>query len=366
MNLKVNDMADSPQAEQSLDALAESLLAPTKPEPPKRTRPPVEGKAPTPAAAKPEISEPVEAPDADDEPDRDEDARDFMDDLMGGTDAKAEDDPDNDPAGEDDDPDDDARVYRVKRNGKVEEVSLADLKKSWNGSKAIDARVQEAAEDRNAAKAEREAVTQLAAQSRALHERLAYVYQNYNAVMFAPRVNRPDPSMQQVDPIGYFNQMEAFRDDQARIQQEQGQMQQTLQMASEQFQEHRREMLGREAQALHAKMPGLKNRENAAEFKRRIADIGAAHGFSPEEIAMADDHRLLTMAAEAAAYREMKARMSGKKARPTTEVKRRPMPARGDNRPQGETSRKAARNRKVMAKARETGNLDDIALTLLI
>lgn len=344
----------------SLDAIAATLVAePDKPRRPARAQPEPQDAPPAPA--------PGEADDADQDLDPDGGEDEDDDDFMDGLSAKAGDD-DAPDAAEFDPEDDDAFVH-VKHNGKVEQVSLADLKKSWSGTKGIDARVQEAAEERNAAKAERETVSQIAAQTQTLHDRLAAVYQHYNGALFVPKVQRPHPDMQNHDPIGYFSQMEAWRSDQERLGQEQQAMQQTLQEASQTFQRQRHDRLTQEVKALHTKLPGLSDPANAAAFKKRLASIGEAHGFTKDEIASADDHRILTLAAEAAAYRELKAKLAGKrvpKTAETAEVKRRPMPTRGDNRQKGETHKAASKARRLLARARETGSVDDISLTLLL
>jgi hypothetical protein len=353
---------DSPAEVQDLDAIAAGLVADAKPTP--RSAPPKKEAEPRDTGEQaPEPADVEDDRDDDDAPDGGDTDRDFMDDL---TAAEAAEDVAEDDGDDADDPEpEDSRTVRVKRNGEFEEVSIADLKKNWSGKVAIDARVQEAAEARNAAKAEREAAAEALAQSKALSDRLAHAYQHYNTALFAPQVARPDPSMQQEDPIGYFGQMEAYRADQERLQNEQAAMQQTLQQASTAYQAQRRERLAGEAEALRTKLPGLKDPAKAKAFKEKIAAVAQAHGFTPEELSMADDHRLLMIAMEAAMYRELKASLQSKRT-PAAETVRRPMPTRGDNRQHGEKSRKSNRQRRVMAKAQETGSVDDVSLTLLI
>lgn len=362
----------------SLDAIAEGLLTSTPaPEPaPKKSQQPtpetgmdaeeitendlrdiVEAdrkKEAAPEAKEAKEEEDDQKPDveaAEDTGDEIDDALDWLEQLGGEEQSEA----DEGEAAEGDD-----EVYRVKVDGEEREVTLADLKRSFSMEGAIDKRLQEATETRNSARTEAE---QYVADVRAMHERLAHVYQTYNQVMFAPRYERPDPNMLQTDPIGYQQQMAYWQQDQERLHMERGQMEQTLQQAQAVFDQERNARLEAETQALNARFPGLKNPETRAKFKERIVSVGEALGFTPEEIGMVEDHRLLAMAAEAAAYRELKAKLAtGKPAKP---AKRRPMPSRGDNRQNTEGTRKATNRRKLMDKARRSGAVDDVAMTLL-
>ncbi len=353
-------------AEHSLDAVAGTLITEPKTA---ETRP--QARRPEPPQPRDIVdttAKPADGGDpADIVEDEDDDIGDFLDDLSGTKpkvkprEVEGDDTPEDD---DDDAPDDDNKLIRVKRNGAFEEVTLADLKRSWAGGKGIDARMQEAAEQRNAMQAAREQAEGFGNEVRALYDRLLHVYQHHNAAMFMPRVQRPDPQMQHVDPIGYFSQMEDWREDQARIAHEQGQAQAAMQQAQAAMDYQRQDRLKAEKGKLAEKFPGLAKPETAKAFRERINAIGKAHGFTAEEIAAVDDHRMLTIAAEAAAYRDLKERLAGKRqnGQPVT---RRPMPTRGENKSRGEIGRKANAARKANQKARETGTVDDVAATLL-
>ena len=334
----------------TLDAIAEDLVAtPAQPEPveeePATPDHPAEADAgteddlPVEEPKEEPEAEPVETGETEDDP-----GRDFLDDLWGGEDP-APDDAAEDP------------LYRVKVDGEEREVPLSELKRKFAAEGAYDKRMQEATELRAAAEP-------YVAEARALHERLAHVYQHFNEALFAPQVAEPDMALAESDPFAFNQQLAAYNKDQARIQQERQSMEQTLQQASEMFQQERADVLKREAEALQTRLPGLKNPEARKVFRKKVADIAQAHGFSPDEIAAASDHRLLTLAAEAAAYRELKANLAKKAAKATT--KKRPMPSRGDNKPKNARTRKATQMRKAISNARKSGDVDDVALTLII
>lgn len=260
--------------------------------------------------------------------------------------------------------------YDVPVDGEVRQVKASELIRSFSTEGAIDARMQEASEARNKALAEAQPIVD---DSRALQQRLSRILQEQNSLMFAPKVSRPDPQLQEADPIGFVGQMEAYRQDQERIATDRGHMTEIVEHAEKAFQENKRQVLAREAESIKEKLPSLKKPEMAAVFRAEIATIGAAHGFSVEEIAGLQDHRILTLAAEAAAYRKLKAQMAPKPAangkrpavRPAAQPVRQPMRAGGKGQ-QTPGTRKAASRRKAMSKAQQTGSVDDIALTLLI
>lgn len=359
----------------TLDAIAEDLVmgeapkpAPTKPTPTRDDRGRFRGDdveeddvsvEDVIARARKAPPESVEDPDDELAADDGEDGEDydFFDDLLKG---EAE--------GEDADAAatsaDDEQRFTVKVDGEEVEVTLAQLKQRFSAEGAIDKRLQEATEQRNRAIQEgRQLVDQEVAQVRDLSQRLRYVFENYAETLLKPQVEAPDPKMRDYDPVGYSLQMQDYQADQQRLQRDYATMQQQLEQARQIEDQQAAYYTQQQAQALRQKLPALADPKKADQFKRAVAEIAIAHGFTPEEISSARDHRIFTLAAEAAAYRDLKKRLGSKQAKP---VKMRPMPSRGDNRQKGETQRGAAKARKVMAKARETGSVDDVAATLLL
>jgi hypothetical protein len=303
-----------------------------------------------------------------DDTDTDDDPFDFMDGLTTGSDDDEEGDKPTPQRADDDQPEDedDDRKISVKVAGEIREVTLADLKRSYSAEGAIDKRIQEATEARNRAEETvREELAPVVQEVSDFHARLRHVYDNYNEMLFAPRVPPPDPSMRETDPLGYNLQWTDYQQDQQRLHEERSQMEQTLQQAAQIEANNRQQRLQAEAQALYSKLPGLKKPEAARKFKAEVTKVGRELGFSDEEIAGNSDHRVLLLAAKAAAYDNLKASLNGKR-QTSAPTRKRPMPTEGSNRPKTPQSRKTSQRRKVMAKARETGNVDDVAMTLLL
>lgn len=87
----------------------------------------------------------------------------------------------------------------------------------------------------------------------------------------------------------------AFQSLNAKQQQFQAHMQQTAQQA-----------LAAESQALLAKVPTWRNPEKAAQARSEITNALATHyGFTPQEISAVMDHRMILVARDAAAYRQL-------------------------------------------------------------
>lgn len=286
-----------------------------------------------------------------------DDEEDFFESLLKGEAAENAEE-----AGDDTDADADDPVFEVKVDGKMQQVTLSQLRKAYAGEGAIEARLQQASEARKAAEAEAQQYVQYA---QAAAARLKQVYEHYNEALFAPRVQPPDPQMRETDPIGYLQQQEDFRADQDRLRQEQAYMQQTLQMASQLHQQKLDGELRAEYEALTQKMPALRKPATAKAFKQAIGEAAKAYGFSPEEVSQVTDHRLLVMAAEAAAYRATKAK--AKKSEVRREVSP-PLPTQGSRKANGNAQKSAKLKQRKAAydKARATGSVDDVANWLIL
>lgn len=377
------EMTGEQATKPTLDDIAAGLL-----ETPPADKPKSAPKAPTPAKA-------AEAPedhntdddapttdrqrakprDADDDADDDQDIRD--------TDEGAEDDEDDfftklfdseaedadAPATDDADEDGDTdaeQTFEVKVDGKVKQVPLRNLLKAYSGEGAIEARLQQATEARRKAEEEAKPYVQHA---QALAHRIQSVYDHYNTALFAPRVEPPDEALMETDPVGYMQQDAAYRKDQARLQSEQAQMQQVLQQASALHQEQVKASLREEYGRLTQALPKLKDPKIAKAFKGAINEAAKVYGFKPEEVSAVMDHRLLLMAADAAAYRAIKARTGKAKTTATQKVTpSAPMPVKpGSQQTRNNTgSRKAKERARALEKARRSGHVDDVAATLLL
>ncbi len=253
----------------------------------------------------------------------------------------------------------DDTVFSVTVDGKETEVTLADLKKAYSGEGAISKRLQEATEAKKAVEAERQQVKQELETGR---EKLVKAFQTFDALMFQPRVQRPDAALQQSDPQKYLLQMERYREDQASLQQRRSQVQSAMQQYEQQRQHEVEKLKAENAQKLVEVLPDLRDPEKGKALQSDIMEAAKYYGFAPAEVAEAYDYRVFQMAADAAAYRKL---VAGQKAEPIKIVPKTRVLRPGTAKARQQTA--AAREAKAtFNQARQTGRTEDVAATMLI
>jgi hypothetical protein len=363
-------------AKPTLDDVAAGLLIPDpatekkerKPAQPTRKAATQDTDEPAPAAPEAATADPEPQPedqDTDDSDDADdgEDDDGFLDMLrFDATDTDEDGDaaPSDGDADEDVDDEDDP-VFDVKIDGKTSKHKLSALKKAMAGEGAIEARLQQATEIIKQADVDAKQNVETAS---AVAARLQHVFNHYNTALFAPQVAQPDPAMEQTDPIGYVTQHERFRQDQERIRTEQAQMQGVIQQANDIQQQADQTFIADQFSQLVSKVPKLKDKKFAKVFTSEVSKGAKALGFTPEEVAGNKDHRLMLMAAKAAAWDRSQAQSTSKKVRvtqPTT-----PPPVRGKSalKRSGGNKRKAV-SRVVKERAIASGKVEDVTAYLI-
>lgn len=272
--------------------------------------------------------------------------------------------------GEDDDSRD-AQRFTVTVDGNEVEVTLDDLRRSYAGSQAIERRLQEATEHRNAVEQERNALNAeratFIAETQSTREAFAHSIQALKALIAAPQVKRPDPALRQSNPTQYALAMADFQQDQERVN--------TLALEVDkklaEYNQYRQETLvqtkQQESQKLAQAMPALLDPTRGPVIQKRIATAAAKAGFTQQEIAMAADHRLFLMAAAAGEYWRMmdKQKAAREQAAKQQAQAQTAVSARGSTvvTPQNRAKTEMA-NR--MNKAATSGDVKDIAATLIV
>lgn len=257
----------------------------------------------------------------------------------------------------------DDTLLAVTVDGEQREVTLADLKKAYSGEGAIEKRLQEATLQRKEAETERQSVQQELQIGR---ERLVKAFQSFDHLMFQPRVQKPDLSLQQTNPQQYLLQMERFRDDQAQLGQRRQQVQSALQTYEQQQAQELQQTRQQNAQKLVEVLPQLNDPVEGPKMRDLILTGAKAYGFTPAEIGMAMDYRLFQMAADAAAYRKLKegARVQPK---PTTTAANKTRVIRPGGQQAVTAAKATARNQQAaMQRAKQTGRPEDVAATMLV
>lgn len=226
-----------------------------------------------------------------------------QDDVQTGDDAEDVDDDEEQASSEDDDPDPEevsGDSYTFKVDGEDVTVSVEDLIRNYSIDGAAQKRLQEATEARKAATESgyREGMETARAEIQTRSTELENMRQEFSDVvgfvgqqLFAAQVERPDPAMEVTDPIGYLSKMEAWRQEQGRLQAMQQQITEFAANQGQHTQKLRAERQQMERLALREKRPELMDHTIAREFTSDVRRAQNALGMSQAEVDNFPDHR---------------------------------------------------------------------------
>jgi hypothetical protein len=179
------------------------------------------------------------------------------------------------------------RVFNVKVNGEMREVTEQELTRDYSGQQYIQQQMREVAEQR---KAVEQAKLEAHETSNAYAQALAQVNERLQTDDLTP----PDKSMRETDPIGYLEAMEDFRAAQAERQTLQQQQYLLQQQQQAQQQAQRDQYVQQEAANLMERIPILKDPVKGPETISAMMKTGAKYGFSEAEMKHEADPRFVT------------------------------------------------------------------------
>lgn len=247
--------------------------------------------------------------------------------------------------------DDDDALVTVTVDGEETEVSLADLKRRYAGEGAIDRRVQEATESRNKAIQDFDRTQQV----------LTAVMENLGGLLFRRVVQAPDPALRGSDPAAYLQQMELYNQEEqalgAAFQQLQGMMNQADSVKAEVTQD----VKDAAAKEVRRRIPSLADPKRAPQVKNHIVNAALNAGFTKEQISACTDPNLFVLA-----YWAARGEAAAKRGKVTLEKGANPKPKlKGKSSANRTTTPQQRQRKQAVAKARKTGSVDDVALTIL-
>lgn len=254
----------------------------------------------------------------------------------------------------------DNTLISVTVDGEGREVTLADLKRAYSGEGAIEKRLQIATETKKQAEGLRVQVEQELNSGR---QNLVKAFSAFESLMFQPQVPQPNPALQQTNPTQYLIQLENWRAEQGELQSKRSKVQQAVALFQQQEAEQLNQMKADAAQRLVEAMPVLRDPVKGPEIQRMMVDAARAYQFSDAELAGIADHRLYLVLADAAAYRQLKAKGQ---AVPQKQAKSAVTMRPGASKVIA-TATASARNQKAaLETARKSGRVEDIAATMLV
>jgi len=179
------------------------------------------------------------------------------------------------------------RVFNVKVNGEMREVTEQELTRDYSGQQYIQQQMREVADQRKAVEA---AKAEAHETSNAYAQALAQVNERLQTDDLTP----PDKSMRETDPIGYLEAMEDFRAAQAERQTLQQQQYLLHQQQQAQQTAQRDQYVQQEAANLMERIPVLKDPIKGPETISAMMKTGVKYGFSEAEMKNEADPRFVS------------------------------------------------------------------------
>ena len=204
-------------------------------------------------------------------------------------------------ADESDDP-----VVTVKIDGREVEVSLSELKSSYQKDKVSTERFMQAAETRKQAEAEI---------ARAQHERQTYVQnlqrlQVQDEAALAQQQNIDWSALLKSDPVEYLEQQRLAQERQARLNQVYTEQQRIAHQLEAESQSQRASYLQQQQEELLAKLPAWKDTAKASAEKAALRDYLLQAGYDGETVGQLADAKAVVIARKAMLYDQMVAKAS--------------------------------------------------------
>jgi hypothetical protein len=243
-------------------------------------------------------------------------------------------------------------------DGEEKKVKLKDLKANYSGNAAIEKRLQEATEAKNhAVRANQVLFTALNEEA----QRLKKIDEILIKISEPEEINWEE--LRNTNLPKYLLERDKQRETNERrsiLQQEQLRIQNQQREIAQKAQA---EYTQNEAKQLIAKIPDFAEPEKAQVLFSKLTDAGKNYGFTPEEVGGVMDHRMMLVLRDAMLYREQanKQKAVAAKQAPVSALLR---PSASKATTPGNQIKKA--QEKIIAKARSTGKVDDVAAMLLV
>ncbi len=202
-----------------------------------------------------------------------------------------------------------AKLYKVKVDGKEIEIPLEEALKSYSRQSDYTKKSMEVAEQRR----QIEGVAQQFQQERAQYQ--AQLNQLTNALGQELNKQVNWEQLLENDPVEYLKQQHLYNQRQAAFQQSQQAQAQYAQQTREQEAQNAQQRLQYEREQLIANLPSWKDEATAANEGKALTKHLIDRGYTEQQIAGLTDHKTLILARESMLYRQMMA-----KAKETTKV----------------------------------------------
>ncbi len=250
-------------------------------------------------------------------------------------------------------------MFEVKIDGQVEYRSVSDAKKALSGEVSVGKRLHEVSVLRADMDAEQQRNTQQIEQQRT--ELNAFATQ-LDTFLFKPLVAQPNEALRHSDSNAYLSELDAYRADQTRISTAKQQLAENIQRGKDAKATQLQQRQAYNETQLVAKIPSLSDAKLAPAIMKDIVQLGRDYGFTDLEIGELFDHRSYKMAHDLVEFHKARKSIDVKVVTAEIEQTKTPRRLRSGVARRMSVAKQSAKARKaVVAQARSSGKVDDIA-----
>lgn len=269
----------------------------------------------------------------------------------------AEESAESEEAQDEEDLDPDEFEIEVTVDGVEKKVKLKELKANYSGNGAIEKRLQEASEIRNAAMEQGKRLYTALQEEAVRLAKLDEIVKN----LAEPEINWEE--LKRTNLPKYLLERDRQREAEirrTRIQEEQARVKAEQEKLEELA---RQQYTANEAKQLVAKIPEFGDPVKAQETYAKLAKAASIYGYAAEEVGSVLDHRAMLVLNDAMKYQEL--------IKNKTTAQKKTAPATALLRPSASKANKPVNQAKklqqaLIKRARSTGKAEDVAATLLI
>jgi len=194
-------------------------------------------------------------------------------------------------------------LIAVKVNGKLEQVSLDELKQGYSGQKYVQDGMQEAARQRKEAEQVYESLL-------SERQQISDIFQKLNDGGIANPPIEPPKELLESDPIGYMQDKLKYDEQLGAYNNQMAELQQVAMQQGEAEKQAKQVYLKNQMQRLQEVIPEFADTDKAGKLKERLVQGGQEHyGYSTQEIGQVMDARAIQVLNDALKYQAI---LSGK------------------------------------------------------
>ena len=252
---------------------------------------------------------------------------------------------------EDEEEVDEEQTFTVKAAGEEKEVTLDELKKSYQLGSDYTKKTQEVAEQRKVIEQEAKAIIE----ARQVRDDYSRKLQAVNQFLVGGNQTKEDlTAMKENDPIGYAVKVAEMTEKKEQLQIVQAEQQRIAQEQNSDREANMQNYVEQEAQKLTQSLPEFSDKAKGEQIRNDIRSYGKKVGFTDEELSSVYDSRHVLVLHKAAQWDKLQASKSGVKKK----VAKAPKMVKGGAKVKQNAT---DRTKKQMQRLQQTGSARDAA-----